>query len=369
MDLRQTVDSLRPFVLAKTPQVADWIKEPAEQYAQACHSTNQRLRQCEDYLKQGMRSEAVHFAESKPALLDVVEILDFPERAMWDQFASECGLPLAPRLLIESAQALNRAYNEVQPLEVHLRRSRYLALAGAPLDERLTTLRVIASKDAGNQAWGDDVLTYEHAFFRQFPERVRERLGEGDVQGVMSLFGQLQEERWSMPPPDALLSNAGRVALAGIHLQLKEAHRRKNHEYALQLTFYRNTIGQIANISLDHSEHEVRQALQWLKDLHEKRQRATRKQELTLEFKENLRAFGEAMDEGATLQEFDEMYHDLQHSGYAIPSNIEGRYTARRRILESAEKRHNRERLILTTVITIGFVGLVLFFACIGFRR
>ena len=45
------------------------LEELADQFAELCHDANARLQRCAEYLDKGMRSEAVHEAQSPPPLL------------------------------------------------------------------------------------------------------------------------------------------------------------------------------------------------------------------------------------------------------------------------------------------------------------
>ena len=113
------------------------IRALAQEYSEACHEINRRLTRCEEFLRRGLRSEAIHFGEAKPNLLDMLKVLDFPERAEWDQAVVQYQLPAAPVFRLETATALDRAYTEVAPLEELLKRHRLLALERGPVGERL----------------------------------------------------------------------------------------------------------------------------------------------------------------------------------------------------------------------------------------
>ncbi|HPZ82169.1 MAG TPA: hypothetical protein PL064_01970, partial [Thermogutta sp.] len=56
------------------------LHQLAEEYAEACEQVNRRLQEIHHLIRSGARSEAIRRAEIPPKLLDVVEILDFPDR-------------------------------------------------------------------------------------------------------------------------------------------------------------------------------------------------------------------------------------------------------------------------------------------------
>ena len=107
-----------------------------------------RLRKCGELLKAGLRSEAIQQAEMEPNLLDIVATLDFPEREIWTQFASQYGIVSPAPLPLDIAAELNEAYAIEQPLGALLARHRLLALARSPLRLRMATLREIAETDS-----------------------------------------------------------------------------------------------------------------------------------------------------------------------------------------------------------------------------
>ena len=132
-DIQQVVDELRFIlqreVISQTGELAALVAE----YSRLCHEVNARLRRCDDCMKQGLRSEALHLAEAKPNLLEAVAILDFPERDDLIEVVNLCFLQPPEPLLVDVASGLNSAYAEAEPLQKLLDSHRLLALGRAPL--------------------------------------------------------------------------------------------------------------------------------------------------------------------------------------------------------------------------------------------
>ncbi len=169
-DYQRVVDEIRAFLQGTDQTLTDGLKELASLYGDACREVNQRLRRCEEYLKKGLRGEAIHYAEAEPVLLDVVAVLDFPERSDFHETLIFYALPEPPQLLLKIAKDLNQAYAEEQPLEELLPRHRRLALLRAPVLERLQVLRQIAELDQDNPLWGEDVRLFEGAASARNPD-------------------------------------------------------------------------------------------------------------------------------------------------------------------------------------------------------
>ena len=103
MDYNEVVDDIRSFLAAADQTRTDGLHDLAGAYARLCREANERLRRCGDYLRRGMRSEAIHLAEAVPPLLDVVAALDLPELEEWEQLCGMYELPRPVRLHIETA--------------------------------------------------------------------------------------------------------------------------------------------------------------------------------------------------------------------------------------------------------------------------
>ena len=116
-EIQRVVDELRFILQREVLEKTDELTTLVQEYSQLCHEVNARLRRCDECVKQGLRSEALHLAEATPNLLDAVAVLDFAERSeLLDLIAMYFMTPPEP-LLLEVATALNVAYAEHAPLE------------------------------------------------------------------------------------------------------------------------------------------------------------------------------------------------------------------------------------------------------------
>ena len=116
-DTQRIVDEVRFRLQSGDCELDDELKRLAGEYAGLCHVVNTRLRRCGDFLKQGLRAEAIQLADAEPNLLESFATVDFSERAEWDEIAALYQLPAAEPLLSDVAQDLNEAYTLQQPLE------------------------------------------------------------------------------------------------------------------------------------------------------------------------------------------------------------------------------------------------------------
>ena len=97
--------------------------------------------------------------------------LDFPERRQWEDIVAFYGIvPPAP-LMLDVAADLNEAYAIEQPLTELLKHHRLLALAHAPLRQRVSTLRSLVQADGQNPVWMEDLQSFETERLKEFLSR------------------------------------------------------------------------------------------------------------------------------------------------------------------------------------------------------
>ena len=97
--------SAEPFNLSITSKLAD-------DFANACRAANLRLGQCESMIKAGDRQQAIQSAETSPALLDWITVLEFQGAEDWRKFCAEKGLQVAEHIDARAVEALNNCYSQ-----------------------------------------------------------------------------------------------------------------------------------------------------------------------------------------------------------------------------------------------------------------
>lgn len=217
-DLQTLVASARSFLSSADQTMTEELRTLATEFADACRVTELRLRRCEDYLRRGLRAEAVHQAELDPPVLEMVQALDFPGRPQWDELVSMYGLPTGPRVNLQRAAALNQAYADHQAIEPQLKKLRNLALARAPLSDRHLVLRELAQIDRNTTFWVDDLKECEQALMKEMIASGREAIKRGDGGSLAAIIMQLESTGWMMPPLPTVLAElrAGHAKFAAV---------------------------------------------------------------------------------------------------------------------------------------------------------
>ncbi len=206
LDYQRIVDDVRSALFNNGQDGDDFLQGAAADYSLAIDEANERLRQCGALLRKGLRSEAIQLCEIEPNLLDVVGILDFPERDTWNELLSLHGLSPPAALMLEVAANLNEAYAVEQPLATLLQRHRLLAMSHGPIKLRLETLRSLADADPENPIWDQDVRTFEEERVKELQREVPQAIASGDVTALNALAAELENSAWRIDRPELLIS-------------------------------------------------------------------------------------------------------------------------------------------------------------------
>jgi hypothetical protein len=367
-DHHQIVDQIRAFVQASDQTRSATLEALAAAYIDACVEINQRVGRCHRLLQQGLRSEAIQLADSDPRLLDAIAALDFPERADWDELLQIYELPVAPKLAVEQAEALNEAYAEQDPLEDLLRRHRRLALQRAPLRSRISVMRKLAAQDTLNPIWNDDLRTFEKARFREMQAEAATAAQSRNVPALCQLLAEIDQQTWVEAPPKTLVQALRKAdtQLRGEQTRaaLAEVNARLNAAYAASDPIRgrlarQDWIALTSAAPLDPHDpiwERVRDALTWLDD-------QDRHDALDHAHDEAVAALKTALDDPKHVApaELERLAHVVLQYGRGMAEGLQQRYVARLRSAESA--RTLRVRLVTASAAAATIlIGSILFY-------
>jgi len=357
-DYQQIIEQIRGFLQASDQTRNERLESLASTYAEACADVNQRLGRCQRLLQQGLRSEAIQLAESEPRLLGAIATLDFPERKEWDELVEIYSLAGAPKLVVEARSALNDAYAEAEPLENLLRTHRRLATQRAALRMRIGVMRKLASKDARNPIWIEDLRAFEKARFRQIQAEAAEAARLQDSAHLARLLSEVQEPAWIEPPPKSLVQGLAkadtqlrreqaRTALAEIEARLSDAltagdpiRGRTARDDWTKLT---------ASVPVEPGDPclvRIGPALQWLEE-------EDRRAVATVAYDADLAALSDALDDRRAISaaELERLEGTVLRHGRGMPDKLQRRYATRFR--SAATVRSRRVRVIVAAAIAV----------------
>ncbi len=282
-------ERIRSYLAAKDREWSQELSDTSASYAVLCRDANDRIRRCADYLRRGMRSEAVHLAGCQPPLFDLIEALRLPDHAAWARDCVRNGLPAPPELLTRLSDPLRgdfeTARSDENRLEPLLGRHRLLALARSPTRDRLEVLLALAEQDAGNPCWPREIQSLEAIRLKELRAEARAAFREKDLTASAALWQELTGRAWRAQIPSDLRAGVERAvaslrldeAMAEIReiLPLMNACREADDVdgCADQLTRWQRLIEERHLTLTPDLQGQIRPLLQWLE--HARRRRET----------------------------------------------------------------------------------------------
>jgi len=359
-EYERAINEIRCFIQSRNWGITPAIRAAATPYAQACEEANRRLSQCAAFLRQGHLTEALHLAQTEPVLLDMIAILDFPEREQWQELALANGLPASGGFNLEFAEALNSAYAVAHPLEKPLRKHRILALARADLRLRLDTLRELATIDPDNAIWKEDVAVFEKARLREIEGDLKQAMNAEDGEKVRSLCQELQSPAWSCSVPVALKTTANRwnerQAEKAVRAELEQVQRLLAAALAATdvergralRARWKSLISKGAAVARDPLAQRAAPALDWLAQ--EDVKAARRKS-----FNRAIEELNHALDASSTPKELESCYQAvIAYTEYEVPRELVGRYYR-----ESKQRQRSKRRNVQLIILSAGALTML----------
>ena len=353
-ELRLHVDTLESALRSADLTLSESLQRAATAYLEACRSVNERLAQCEDQLRKGFRSEALRLAKMEPDLLELYGELNFPERDAWDERAMLLNLEIPPRLNHRVAELLDRAFLEEQSLGDLLQSFRHQALARAPLQKRLGTLRLIAKAEPANAVWQDDIEGYEDARQNELRGDIKRLQKETNWLLARNLMDEVKNTAWVSPVPLDLTEDLtkefrrqarkdGQAQVVRLKKQFEDAASKLDFDACKRI---RDNIFKMADERgigrIDPVLHPVRPQLDWLAD-QEKEQKQRR-------------LFGAAVDEmlaaireNADVDVVKQLHTKAEDLGYLLPEDAAhhfSRYVGR-----------DKRKQLLYILLCVGLIG------------
>lgn len=353
IDYQRIVEEIQNAVTSDMVVPESTINELAADYLVACEEANQRLRECTDLLRKGLRTEAIQRCEVEPNLVDLVAVLDFPERAAWCDWLRQSGRAVPPNLAVDAATELNAAYALEQSLAGLMKRHRLLALARAPIRDRITVLRRIAGADAANPIWVDDQRQYERHRQKQLQAEIEAATRAGDVTSLSTLEQELREPGWIETPGAPLLqkliesatrlrAEQARAEMRQLEPHLTAAFADFDVELGRRLRGRWKACQMLAALPTNDPLYEVViPVLDWLEE-------QDRRDQANADHAQALAELERGLDDNRSRHDLDRLYHHLVGCDRGVPDVLEKRFKERMKALALGESRRNK--LLFTSV-------------------
>jgi hypothetical protein len=360
VDIAQLVDEIRTAVASVEEVDVDLLRDIAAQYGELCDVANRRLVECHSLLRRGLRSEALQACEREPKVLELVEMLDFPERDQWCALSQlQWGMAQPPQLKIDLAADLNEAYAEEESLSSLLKKHRVLALGHGSLAARISILRSIRQRDPANPVWEQDLASYERARLKQIINDLAKADESEDAQQAVALCEEVSSDQWTIHPDHDLIQRCEllnkRLQATFARQQLVVAESRLNQAYgafdvAAARAANRLWKAYLATADLaanDPLSETAQPALDWLDE-----QELLAAEEAA--FQAGCAQFAADLDANASIEELERQYHALVRTEREIPPFLEIRYAQRVEGHQLTSKRRFR----IAMAIAVGTLGI-----------
>ncbi len=232
-----TVNRIKDIVVRKIPVDPAEASSLATDYAVIANEAVRRLDEIYEHINRGLRSEAIHLAETPPPLLDVLAALDFEGLDVWTSYTVSNNLPVPPSINSGRIQTLQEAYGKHEALEPMQKVYRRLSVKGGSTAEKISIVRRIRALDPANPNWPDDLKALEVARCKEIGELLRKP--EGMTEDIAAEYvKELTDKQLLVIPGDQLITFAKEI-----HQRLKSA---RVHQ-AMENLINRLNIGTAAN--------------------------------------------------------------------------------------------------------------------------
>jgi hypothetical protein len=375
-DYQRAVDELRfaiqsdGEILLQVIELSDTFLGLVAAYSDLCSDCNQRLRKCDDALRQGLRSEALHLADVAPNLLDLLGVLDFPERDQLNEILERHNQTKPEPLLVDVAGSLNEAYAIHEPLAALLSQHRLLALARSPFPQRLGVLRSLAELDPESPHWDSDIQEMEQARFVEIESTCRTASAKGDLGVLKLLMNELTTTAWRVAPPAKLVRDlklrGGQVKRTGARQQLEELAPQLHVAFsALDLALARELRDQWVDAVTaaqlpknDELSEHVAPVLEWVADEDQREADEKSFQRAIADLERGLE------DDTLSAAALRKLGDNVEKHSQPVPESLSNRFSNRLENLDLSELRHHRMRMIAIVVgflLVAGSVGFIVY--------
>lgn len=360
-DYQQLVDDIESLMASPAGLDPQSVGRLQGRFDLAIKSINARLRDCDQLLKKGLRNEALERGEIEPKVLDLVLIVDFPERDSWEDIVRQCGLTPVD-LLVSVAGDLKDASASEKPLADLKYQVRLHALAHSPLPIRISLMRKLAKADQNSTIWDEDLKVFEKARHNQLAGDCQAAIRSGNLTMLESLQEELQSPDWSIPPAKGFLKQVSEALVVLRRQQAREELQALEPDLTAAFAAFdvprgrqvRESWKKLADVAAlpasDSLIQSVMPAMQWLdeQDQQDHTQAA---------YAGAVAALTQALDKGAGRLALEQRYHALINIGLGIPDDLKQR-------LEDRLKRLDREkRRALQLRIAVGLATVCLLVA------
>ncbi len=331
------------------------LNELVGAYRVALVAANERIDRAHAWLRKGLQCEALRLVEQQPDAIETVAQLSMGYAwGSWDRLCKANGIVDVPRPDLDAAADLCDAYDREELLAPHLAKYRMLALASAPIADRLEMLLTLEQLDPDNTAWPTQRGELEAYRLTEIEKEAKLAISDRNFKALESLQTELMHREWISQPPDRLLQVLGEsvhklkyqhamIEFARISNAMSEAHAAKNESAMRTAVVEWEQLSGDTRFSPSSAITDVaKEPLNWWHKRENERESA-------IQFQHDLARLEELLDSGEPANVLEPLYERLKRAEREIPKALVSRYRSRQD--EHSSKSRVRTRLIALAVI------------------
>lgn len=371
---RQIVERIRRFLASDSEMGLSDLGVLADEYAAACEETNERLRRCEQHLRGGMRTEAIHMAEASPPVLEIAAILHFQGVEAWRDICRGNRLSVPSPILAEIVSWLNRAYIREESLTDLLAEYRRLTRRGS-LRQKISLLRRLVKVDADSSShWRDDLKEFEEARLSHLADDLQAAAGADDLEALETLYSEVTSPEWMLKPGTRLLAQCseelGRVRKLRAQQEGEEIARQAWQAYGAfdygkataALARWEDLVEEGIFVPSEDLAANVAEVQEWHEIEHNKLEQER-------EFNEAVIALKQAVEKGRQRRvELEQLWYAVVRHNREIPQQLLKRAML---AIEDAKRDEKRVRRLIVAAgcVVVAVIGAVTFLLVRGVVR
>jgi hypothetical protein len=331
------------------------LNELVGRYRVALETANERIDRAHDWLRNGMRSEALRLVEQQPDAIEAVAQLSMGYAwGSWDRLCKANGIVDVQRPDLDAAADLCDAYDREELLAPHLAKHRMLALASAPTADRLEMLLALEQLDPDNSAWPTQRGDLEAHRINEIEKEAQLAIANRNFKALESLQAELTHRDWISQPPDRLLQVLGKsihklkyqhamIEFARISNAMSEAHATKDENAMRMVVVEWEQLISDTRFSPSSAIADIAKGpMNWWQERENER-------ECSIQFQRDLARLEELLDSGEPANVLEPLYERLKRAEREIPKALVSRYRSRQD--EHSSKSRVRTKLIAVAVI------------------
>jgi hypothetical protein len=206
MNEAKLVDDIRAALKSGTAHAE--VPRLGPGYAQARAEAKRRLEKCVELLRLKKDNAALQEAQFNPPLMNVVEVLSFPQAREWEEMMEMAGIPPGLGFDARHIDMVGNLYTKKIDGSDPLYKDLALAMRRKDFDQALVILRLIRRKNPGDKNAADQIAKVEKRVQTRRLEELGAIVEAKDEGGFADAMGFFESEPWETKPAGALWEGA-----------------------------------------------------------------------------------------------------------------------------------------------------------------